>query len=302
MTYGVAIKLAKIVKPLTGNAIHHVSNSKEFAEEIKRKKLEKGKCIISYDVSALFTSIPVKSAMKVIKEKLEQDKELKNRTSMSIDNILELLEFCLCNTYFLFQGQFYEQTKGAAMGSAVSPVVANLFMEYFEHRALTSAVNPPRLWKRYVDDTFVILLQSQKEEFLQHINSVDPSIKFTTEEPKDDGSMPFLDTLVTPKGDGTLTTCVYGKPTHTDLYLQWDSHHNLVCKFSVINTLTHRARAVCSNSELLRTELKHIEEVLSHCKYPKWAIDRTLYLQEGKRTEKEGRKATTPAKHVEDVT
>ena len=55
---------------------------------------------------------------------------------MSINNILELLEFCLCNTYFLFQGQFYEQTKVAAMGSPVSSVVANLFMEYFEHRAL----------------------------------------------------------------------------------------------------------------------------------------------------------------------
>ena len=110
-----------------------------------------------------------------------------------------------------------------------------------------------------------------------------PSIKFTTEEPEDDGAMPFLDTLVTPKEDGTLTTCVYRKPTHIDLYLQWDSHHNLACKFSVINTLTQRTRALCSNSELLRTELKHIEEVLSHSKYLKWAIDRILHLQqEGK--------------------
>ena len=280
VTYGVAKELVKILKPLTGNTIHHVSNSKEFAEEIKKNKLDKGECIISYYVSAPFTSVTVKSAMKIIKDILEQDKELNKRTSMSINNILELLEFCLCNTYFLFQGQFYEQTKGAAMGSPVSPVVANLFIEYFEHRALTSAVNPPRLWKRYVDDTFVILQQSQKEGFLQHINSVDASIKFTTEEPKDDGSMPFQDTLVTPKEDGTLTTCVYRKPTHTDLYLQCDSHHNLACKFSVINTLTHRARAVCSNSELLKTELKHIDEVLSHCKYPKWAIDRMLHLQQ----------------------
>ena len=74
-----------------------------------------------------------------------------------------------------------------------------------------------------------------------------------------------------------------GSP-HTLIYtFKWDSHHNLACKFSVINTLTHRVRAVCSNSELLKTELKHIEEVLSHCKYSKWAIDRTLHLQqEGK--------------------
>ena len=168
------------------------------------------------------------------------------------------------------------------MGSPVSPVVANLYMESFENRALTSAVNPPRLWKRYVDDTCVIIKQSQKEEFLQYINSVDPSIKFTTEEPRQDGSMPFLDTLVTPQQNGTLTTSVYSKPTHTDLYLQWDSHHNLASKFSVINTLTHRAKAVCYNAKLLETELKHLQEVLGHCKYPKWAIDKVLLQQQNR--------------------
>ena len=176
------------------------------------------------------------------------------------------------------------------MGSPVSAEVANCFMEYFEHGALTSAVNPPRSWKRYVDDTFVILQQSQKEEFLQHINSVDPSIKFTTEEPRDDGSMPFLDTLMTPQENGTLTTFLYRKPTHTDLYLQLDSHHNVACKFSVINTLPHRAKAMCSNSEMLKTELKHIKEVLSHCKYPKWEIDKVLHLQQEGRENRNRRK------------
>ena len=178
---------------------------------------------------------------------------------MSTNNILELLEFCLYNTYFLFQGQFNEQAKGVAMGSPVSPVVTNLYMQDFKHRTLTSAVNSPRLWKRYVDDTFFILQQSQKEKFLQHINSVDPSINFTTEEPRQDGSVPFLDTLVTPQEDGTQTTSVYRKPTHTDLYLQWVSHHSLACKYSVSNALTLRATAVCSNSKLHKTELKHLQ-------------------------------------------
>ena len=85
------------------------------------------------------------------------------------------------------------------MGSPVSPVVANLYIESFEHRALTSAVNPLRLWKKYVDYALITLQKSQKEEFLQCINSVDSSIKFTTEEPRQDGSMPFLYTLVTPQ-------------------------------------------------------------------------------------------------------
>ena len=113
--YMVAKELARIMKPLAGNTIHQVNNSKEFAEDIKKMKLEEGECIMSYDVAALFTSIPVKPAIEVIKKKLEQDKELHQRTTMSIQN-LDLLEFCLCNTYFLFQGQYYEQIQGIAMG------------------------------------------------------------------------------------------------------------------------------------------------------------------------------------------
>ena len=281
VTYGIAKELARILKPLTGNAIHHVNTSSEFADEMK---LEKGEYIISYDVSALFTYIPVQSAIEVTKKKLEQDTELHHRTPMSISNILEMLEFCLCNTYFLFQGQFYKQTQGTAMGSPVSPVVANLYMEFFDHSILTSAVNPPGLWRRYVDDTFVILQQSHREEFLQHINFVDPSIHFSTEEAKQDGSIPFLDIFVTLQDDGTLTTSIYRKPTHTDLYLQWDSHHNLACKYSVVNTLTHRAKAVCSNSKVLEEELKYLHEVLHQCKYIKWAINKVLKQQEHIRT------------------
>ena len=99
--------------------------------------------------------------------------------------------------------------------------------------------------------------------------------------------MSFLGTLGTPQEDGTLTTSVCGKPTHTDLYLQWDSHHNMACKYSVINTHTHRAKAACSNSKLLEREMKHLQEVLSQCKYPKWAIDRVLQKQEDRRTKKQ---------------
>ena len=59
-----------------------------------------------------------------------------------IYNIIELLGFCLHNTYFSFQNKFYEQVEGAPMGSPVSPIIANLYMESFERKALRSANNP----------------------------------------------------------------------------------------------------------------------------------------------------------------
>ena len=102
-----------------------------------------------------------------------------------------------------------------------------------------------------VDDTFVTEKEVNKQDFLQHINSVDPAIQFTVESNKEDGAIPFLDTTGKPEADGILSITVYRKPTHTDQFLQWDSHHHLLAKFSAISTLTHRAQTVCSNPKPL---------------------------------------------------
>ena len=116
-----------------------------------------------------------------------------------------------------------------------------------------------------MDDTFVIHKEVNKQGFLQHINSVDPAIRFTVEDNKEDGSIPFLDTIVKPEADGSLSITVYRKLTHTDQYLQWDSHHHLSAKFSVIQTLSHRASTVCSKPELLQQEKDHLRKALTKC-------------------------------------
>ena len=107
------------------------------------------------------------------------------------------------------------------MGSLICPIVANLYMENFEMEAIRSASHPPYLRKRYVDDRFTIIDSSHKSEFLEHINSIDEHIQFTCEDQRKGGSMPFLGILITPEEDGSLTSSVYRKTTHTDLYLQW---------------------------------------------------------------------------------
>ena len=102
VSYGVSKELSRIIKPLVGSTEHHVNNSKEFIEEIKKMKLEEGECITSYDVSALFTSIPIPSTLDIINNKLQQVADLHNRTNMTTHNTIELLDFCLNNSYFAY--------------------------------------------------------------------------------------------------------------------------------------------------------------------------------------------------------
>ena len=276
VTYHTSKEVARILKPLMGKSIHHVKNTQDFIVSIKGIHLSEDQCMVSYDVKALFTSVPTTKACIIIKQRLE-DTELNQRTSLSIDDIISLLEFCITSTYFSFQGKFYEQVEGAAMGSPLSPIVANIYMENFEVEAIRSAPIPPQFWKRYVDDTFTILESSKKEEFLEHLNSIDQQIQFTAEEPREDGAMPFLDILVSPGRDGSLSTSVYRKPTHTDLYLQWESHHPLSSKYSVIGTLQHRANTICSNPQLLHEEEKHLHQALKRCQYPNWALNKVKH-------------------------
>ena len=144
--------------------------------------LQANECIASYDVSALFTSVPIDPAINIIRRKLELDQELHSRTAMKVEQIISPLEFCIRTTYFQFQGRFFEQLQGAGLGSPISPIVANLFMEDFETKAIGTAEYPPKIWERYVDDTCVVKDSTNKEKFLKHINSIDPHIQFTTED------------------------------------------------------------------------------------------------------------------------
>ena len=113
---------------------------------------------------------------------------------------MELIGICLKSSYFSFKGKIYEKIHGVAMGSALSPLIANLYMEHFEQMALRSFPFTPKEWKSYVDDIFAKWCHGldKLKEFLSHINSLSKHIKFTIEIEKDN-QLPFLDVLLTKK-------------------------------------------------------------------------------------------------------
>ena len=227
----------------------------------------------SFDVVSLFTNVPVDLALAVARRRLQGDSTLEERTCLKVEEVMELLEFCLSATFLGFRGSVYRQTFGTAMGSPVSVTIANLVMEDVEERALATADVRPQFWKRYVDDTCTALPASRVQEFLEHLNSVEPSIRFTVEV-ESDGQLPFLDVLLRHDPDGSILTSVYRKPTHTDRYLDFSSHHPLAHKIAVVRTLHTRAESINSSVLGKDEETKHLRQALTSNGYPKAVIHR----------------------------
>ena len=164
-----------------------------------------------------------------------------------------------------------KQVQGAVIGSTISPLIAKHLHGRVEVKALSS-IPTPSLWLSFVDDTFVISRAEHSQDQLQHIKNQDSHIQFTVE-PTQQGSLPFLDTLVTIEPDNTFSTTVYRKPTHTDQYLHWDSNHHITAKQSVYNTLAHRTKIVSLQktnwTENSNTSGQHYNIV----SFPDWALN-----------------------------
>ena len=109
--------LSKVIKLLVGRSPHHIQSTGDCVSKVKKFTLQTGEYLSSYDVTSLFTSVPIDPALNVIKDLLEKDEKLNDGTVLSVQDILELLGFCLHNTYFSFQNKFYEQVEGVPMGS-----------------------------------------------------------------------------------------------------------------------------------------------------------------------------------------
>ena len=283
-TYQLAKFLTKILQRYTGITPSFVKDSKSFSDHLRTVKISGEEELVSFDVSALFTSIPVPTALDVINRLFTEhieDPEAKDKYGCSFrrntiglekDEVMSLLKLVLENCVFTFQDRFYKQLHGAAMGSPCSPVVANIYMEYFENMALGPELPVPiKDWKRYVDDVFSIIPKGNRVILLQYLNSIDPHIKFTIEQPNAEGGIPFLDTFPKPKGE-EIAVAVYRKPTHTDRYLDFNSSHPVSAKRAVVRALMDRAENVCSDPEILANEIDHLNKVLHYNNYPQWMI------------------------------
>ena len=103
-----------------------------------------------------------------------------------------------------------------------------------------------QFWKRYIDDTCCVISKDEVGRFHSHINSVELCTQFTVKIELH-GKLPFWDELMTREDDGSISTSVYRKPTHTNKYLEFTSHHPTIHKSAVVRTLFNCTEKVSSS-------------------------------------------------------
>ena len=184
-----------------------------------------------------------------------------------------LLDHILKKNYFTFNDEMYLQISGTAMGTRCHLNYGIAFMAELEENFLKSVQLKPRLWKRFIDDIFIIWSHGEEKlkEFLDEPNSFHNSIKFT--EQHSTYGIPFLDTF-TYIEDNTLKTRVYHKPTDNKQYLHYTSCHPLQPKNAIPYSLLVQAKRICTKESEFVLESKTSINKLRERKYPESILER----------------------------
>ena len=248
---------------------YSTKDSFTFIEEIKSVSVIE-KFLISFDVTSLFTNIPLSEAIDIaINLIFENSPDIK----FTKRELRKLFRIATSETHFTFNGSIFGQVDGVAMGSPLAPVLANLFMGFHEQNWIEQATNvKPIFYKRYVDDIFAVFeSESDADAFYSYLNTRHENIKFTFEKEKDN-KLPFLDILKN-NNESDLQTLVFHKKTYTGLLLNYFSFVPNCYKLGLIKTLVDRMYRINNSWTGFDKDLKDLKNILQKNQYPLKMID-----------------------------
>ena len=236
------------------------SSTKEVCDKISKVKLENDEELVSFDVSSLYTNVPLIESIETCADLLFRDNMKKIPVKKSV--FIELAKIASCDVVMSTHDGYYKQIDGLAMGSPPAPHLANGWMSKFDRQIQGNA----KLFTRYMDDILRDIKGDEIDNKLAEINNLHPNLTFTIEK-ENDGKLPFLDMQLMNQA-GVLSSTWYSKPTDTGLILNYHSLAPKRYKRSVVSGFVHRIYRACSRWQLFHSSLRKAKAILEHNQYP----------------------------------
>ena len=262
-TYRAAEFIDYFINPLAKTHKSYIKDTYDFINKIKNLHIPEGSLLFTIDVDSLYTNIVTQEGIQAVKEAFFKFRDKKRPDK----ELLQLLEINLTRNDFEFNGNYFLQIKGTAMGKKFAPAYADIFMASWETAALERCPKKPLYYYRYLDDIWGIWSYSEDEfiSFFNILNTFNPSIKlkYTT----DSNSVNFLDTT-TFKGPkftshNQLDIKVYFKDTDTHALLHKSSYHPRHTFAGLIKSQLLRFHRICTQADDFKQATKVLFSALS---------------------------------------
>ena len=238
------------------------SSTKRVSEAASATQLEPDEVLISFDVTALYTNVPVDEAIQLAADKLYSGNPDIKSPPVDKETFITLTNLASKNVVMWTPDGYYRQKDGLAMGSQPAGLLANIWLSQFEPVIKDSA----KIFERYVDDIIRSINRNNIAEKLREINNLHPNLKFTLEI-EEDGRIAFLDLMII-NNNGSLSTTWYRKPSDTGLVLNFHAIAPACYKRSVIAGFVHRIYRSCSTWENFHQSLVLAKDILEKNQYP----------------------------------
>ena len=240
------------LQPLVSRIPSYIKDTTDFLRKLQTlPTLPQGTLLITMDVCSLYTNIPHDEGIRACELALDTRPE----PTISTGEISKLISTILMKNNFSFNGEYYLQTQGTAMGTKMAPSYANIIMGEIERQFLDTQDYKPLVWWRYIDDIFNIWTHGEESlvTFIDAFNSFHPTIKIKAEYSYTETI--FLDTRVYIKNQ-RIKSDLYVKPTDKHTYLERNSCHPKHCKTFIPYSQAIRLRRICSQEKdyMKRTE------------------------------------------------
>lgn len=287
VTTGFSQYIDLYLQPIVKQLPSYIRDGSHLLELLASYKWEPSYLWLSLDVTSLYTSIPHSFGLLALEFFLAQDPFINPRQAAFI---LEATNFCLTHNYFDFNGDFYLQTKGTAMGANFAPSYANLAMGYWEKNFIIQ--NNPHcanivFFGRYIDDIIIIWdgPVDLVSLFVQHCNSNPYGLSFT--HVVDPTNLAFLD-LDLGHLDNMIIAKKHIKPTAGNSYLHYRSCHYPKWTQNIPKGQFCRLRQNCTLDSDYDTMSIQLKKKFADKDYPKDLVDQACnYYAKGKPAKKD---------------